>query len=466
MKSNGDIDIESWSKERFVDNGAGVDINIGNVGKEQSLDLLYMQWSSTRRLLIKSSNRSIWKVTLMYKIGFNMSTNGIVQSGWSDYFTIPSDFNIEERGWSILDSIPASLNIAERIWGSIMDADGNGKPDLVIYVVERATWHKPLGTTYFRIGKDLNSEGIVEGGWTDHKMTPGMADYGVSLGRSMDIGNELVDGHSTLISAKRVYHYHTDNSQKIVVTLNPKDIFKEVMKTAHKYSAIESVTENCELCYNDNLKGKTECQQKLNLCKAKIDELRIFQDLPRESLYANRRMSMNYAHFGYSDTYVSESKNSSFGYFTNATSRDDFTARSISIYCSGFQYFLDYEDVCDTIDAKSVYSKGLEITFTKFLNDSISKKEDINSTSIFEDTLGPNGGGEPIIVQAEIRGRKKPTKQMIKNALNKARKLKQLPSMKDLYNVGPLFKTTKYWNKKQSVWIVNFHFKASVEEFF
>lgn len=104
-----------------------------------------------------------------------------------------------------------------------------------------------------------------------------------------------------------------------------------------------------------------------------------------------------------------------------------------------------------------MYSKGLEITFTKYLSKEI-KETDINSTSLFEDTLGTNGYGQPVIVPAEIRGRKEPIKEKIKNALRKVREMQSLPSLNDLRRIRgrKLFKKTKLWNEKRKVWIITF----------
>lgn len=86
-----------------------------------------------------------------------MSTTGIVQSGWSDPVSVLGDFDR-----------------ALRISGAIMDVDGDGKPDLVIYITERGSPAVPIVYSYFRVGNDINSEGIVEGGWTNQKTTPSM----------------------------------------------------------------------------------------------------------------------------------------------------------------------------------------------------------------------------------------------------------------------------------------------------
>lgn len=436
MKSNGEINIDSWGKERVVDDvdpltGYDIDIEmyIGNIKNEQSNDLLYMQLRQSRT--VASGNEG--GKTLRYKIGFNVSSTGLVQSGWSDYFTIPGDFD-------------KAISIS----GSIMDVDGDRKPDLVIYVVDDVSSPIPSGYTYFRVGKDLTSDGIIEGGWTDQYMIiPENYRSPVHNKRAMVVGRNSESNQTAIIVA----HYNTYG--EIALSISDKDIFKKVMKTTKKYSAIETVSGSCEICFNGALIEK--CQHQLNVCKSKIDRLRILQD-PPERISSSSRMQSEFGQFGHSDISLLRSKSSFDDYFTQATNRYDLNTSSKSLYCTGFQYFLDNEDVCNTIDAKSVYSKGLEIIFTKYLNETI-KEEDINSTSLFEDPLGTNSNGEPVILKAEIHGRKRLTKKKIKNALRKALAKKQIPSkyfLEDLNGRKTLFTTKRYWNKTRKLWVITF----------
>lgn len=331
LNSNGDIEIDSWGKEKVVEHvdlfdpdhyGVEIEMNTGHVGNEQSVDLLYMQLTREPDTQLIDTHYNTLENPLKYKIGFNMSTTGIVQSGWSGFITIPGESN---TAWSIS--------------GSIMDVDENGKSDLVIYVVEYGPLFSPGGYTYFRVGKDLNSGGIVTGGWTDHKMTPS-ADNRYSMEKSMDVGKDLESGYSVLISAQRLQN--NSRYSELEFSFSHKDLFKKVIKTKKKYSGIESVTEKCLICYDGVLIEK--CQHKLSLCNSKIDELRILQDLPGGNTLASRRMELDDRNFGQSDTDANEFKNiPADDYFANETTRNNLKRNSI--YCAGFQSFLSQKGV-------------------------------------------------------------------------------------------------------------------------
>lgn len=446
VKSSGNIDIDSWSKDRDIGNvdyfypnrkAVDIDLIVGNIRNKKSVDLLYMQLNT------ETKDFYGMRKTLKYKIGYNMNTIGIVQSGWSDYYTILGDFDR-----------------AESMSASVMDVDNNGKPDLVIYIAEYRTLARPLGYTYFRVGKDLSPKGIVKGGWTDHHMTLG-TENGKYHERSMDVAWNLKSRQAVLISAQR------GKLQEVKLTVSQNDIFKKVMRTAKKYSAIESVVGNCEICFGGISVKK--CKQKMDLCKSRIDKLIIYQDLPRKRISGNSKMEMNYRKFGLGDNYVQESSYRSVEFFSEAANYNNLNI-SDSIFCTGFQYFLDNGDFCNTIDARSVYSKGLEITFTNYLNESIME-EDITSTSLFEDLFGTSGNGDPIIVQLKIRGRKSPVAGKIKDALRKSLTKQQIPKKLFFENMKSetgkaLYKTKRYWNKYQKIWIVTFVLSEAGSEIF
>lgn len=377
-----------------------------------------------------------------------MSSSGIVYSGWTDNYIIPGEFKE-----------------ISSIHGSIVDIDGNGKPDLLIYFTQKQ--YLRWNYSYFCVGKDLNSEGIAEGGWTDHEMTPFRSDRNFAMNVEKDFESDryeiiLADIRQRDMKIGPVGQWEWKN--ELHLSFSHNDIFNGVMETAKKYSAIETVMGKCGICYDGNVKEIDKCQRKLDMCKVEIDKLDIVQDLPGESIASTTRTEMNYRNVRTYSTYAQESRNTTINYFIEAASRYNMDVHSNSIYCTGFRYFVNTEDVCNTIEAKSVYSKGLEIVFTKYLSETITEERDINSTSLFEDPLGTSGAGYPILVQAEIRGREKPTGKKIKNALRKVRAMQQLPEFNDLKSLRgkALFKTTKEWNKWKKVWTITFHFRASV----
>lgn len=235
------------------------------------------------------------------------------------------------------------------------------------------------------------------------------------------------------------------------------------MKTAKKYSAIESVEDNCEKCYNGIFIEK--CKNELNLCKSKIDGLQIFQDLPWERLSSSTRTEMKYINSGHGNSYDHESKNNTATYSIEEVSRNNLN--TVPIYCIGFKYFLSQEDVCDTVDAMSVYSKGLEIIFAEYVNATIVGN-DINIKSLFEVALSTNGNGEQTIVQAEIHGAKEPTREDIEKVLLEIYEMQQLPPSTGLSSLeeSKLFETESIWNETQEVWSISFYLTAVGSDIF
>lgn len=434
VKSNGDVNVESWSKPRSIGNYEPVlnyatgfthtTMNTGNVMSKTSVDILYMHLD-VPDLYVGLPFSS----TLKYKFGFNMSAIGEVQNGWSDFITVPGEFYF-----------------ARRISAVIMDIDGNGKPDLIISIVEPYSKYGSRAYTYFRVGKDLNQNGVVDGGWADYKMTRNSEGFYNYDGYSIDIGKNFRSGRTEIISSE----------PRDTVRFNDKALSQEFMRTAKKYSSIEPVTSKCEMCYD----GKTveTCKDELYICRSRIDELQISQ-YPFET---SSKIKTAFGKFGNGISHPNQSFNRTV--HTSIMARRENHLKK-SIYCQGFHYFLSQHDPCETIDGKSVYSKGLEITFTKYLTENINEK-DVNSSSMFEDTLGIAGNsGKPIIVQATIRGKRTPTKKKISKALRKVyARARKFPSFNSL-NGKQLFKTSNpRWIRKRSLWVINFHFLQPIDD--
>lgn len=445
---NGDIDITSWTEERDVE-GADlrdwdhraleIDMSIGNIRSQESIDVLYMQLNSETYSPLLDDTFNGRMRTLKYKVGFNMSATGLVQSGWSEYFTIRGKF----------------YN-ARSISGSITGIDGNGIPDFVLYVVESGFSSRESGYSYFRIGKDINSAGVVTGGWSDYKTTPSLGSTRFKE-RSMDVAKDFKSGQYTMITAER-----HQGGIILELSISQKGFLNKVMKTVKKYSTIESVMGNCEIC-NDG-PSVNICQRKLHQFKYKIDELRISKDPQRETISIDR-IETSFGNFGRRKHYFQNRKNITFDNFMKETNLDFLNTSWNSIYCEGFNYILTFGDVCNTIDGKSVYSKGLETSFTQNLL-KLTAENNIHTRSLFEDPFGTNGGGKPTLVQAHIRGRKTPSKQAIRTALGEEIKRLQFPAKQSFTYLAKatgeqLLQTKMKWNKKQKLWIVSIYLRAT-----
>ena len=85
--------------------------------------------------------------TGFYRIGWDLDAAGIVTGGWTAPIPIPGWFGTENQGGGI----------------AVADIRGNGRRDLVVFHID----HPGGGNAgFYRIGWDLDLQGIVTGGWT------------------------------------------------------------------------------------------------------------------------------------------------------------------------------------------------------------------------------------------------------------------------------------------------------------
>ena len=82
----------------------------------------------------------------LYRIGRNLDQEGKVRDGWGNWIEIPDWFSFENQGAGV----------------ALADLDGDGRPELVVFMIDN-----PAGKNqgYYRIGKTLDANGNVTGGW-------------------------------------------------------------------------------------------------------------------------------------------------------------------------------------------------------------------------------------------------------------------------------------------------------------
>src|SRR5882757_1966104 len=82
----------------------------------------------------------------LYRIGRNLDAAGNPQGGWTPWLEVPDWFSFENQGASI----------------AVADIDRDGKPDLIVFMIDN-----PVGqnTGFYRVGKALDANGNVTGGW-------------------------------------------------------------------------------------------------------------------------------------------------------------------------------------------------------------------------------------------------------------------------------------------------------------
>ena len=83
----------------------------------------------------------------LYRLGRDLDQNGAVTGGWTPWAQVPDWFSWENQGAGV----------------AVADLTGSGRPDLVVLMVDNG----PQGNRgLYRVGRDLDQNGVVSGGWT------------------------------------------------------------------------------------------------------------------------------------------------------------------------------------------------------------------------------------------------------------------------------------------------------------
>lgn len=92
-----------------------------------------------------------------YRIGKHLQANGTVTDGWQNTIRIPDPFGKRCQGAGI----------------AVADLNNSGRPDLLLFYVV-CSGDKKEG--FYRVGRDLDTDGLVTGGWGEPIQFPG--DFG------------------------------------------------------------------------------------------------------------------------------------------------------------------------------------------------------------------------------------------------------------------------------------------------
>ncbi len=88
-----------------------------------------------------------------YRVGKKLDTNGQVTGGWGPWINIPNWTSLGDQGAGI----------------AIGDLDGDGKPEIIVFHIEDFHTLNPTRPNkgWYRVGKTLDANGLVTGGWGD-----------------------------------------------------------------------------------------------------------------------------------------------------------------------------------------------------------------------------------------------------------------------------------------------------------
>lgn len=126
------IDVPDWFS--FENQGAGV--AVADVDGDGRLDLIVFMIDAPGE-----QNRGV------YRVGKRLGADGVVEGGWGPWIDVPDWFSFENQHGGI----------------AVADLDGDGRAELVVFMVDN-----PEGQNrgVYRIGRRLDGDGNVTGGWT------------------------------------------------------------------------------------------------------------------------------------------------------------------------------------------------------------------------------------------------------------------------------------------------------------
>ncbi|MDQ0850536.1 hypothetical protein QFZ65_002474 [Arthrobacter sp. B3I9] len=89
-----------------------------------------------------------------YRVGHDLRIDGSIRNGWSGWQEIPDWFSWENQGGGI----------------TVLGPDSQGRRDLVVFMVDNGPG---LNQGLYRIGRQLDKDGMVTGGWSPWREVPG-----------------------------------------------------------------------------------------------------------------------------------------------------------------------------------------------------------------------------------------------------------------------------------------------------
>lgn len=357
-----------WSTVRFIRDipskqVTSHSITFGSISGTQSKDFLWMHMSE-----------GFGRRVVQYRVALSLDKVGRVKKGWSDDIAVPGWFGTSAGGLS----------------ATIFDVTGDGIPDLIFAYHET---EEPTNSPYYRIGRNLDSTGVVKGGWSDVLRIP-IKGVSASDGQDFNVrGIAIADlGRAQPVMVVRL-------SYRMVISDNAFGNLE--FHSPDLSGAAANVASGCNRC----LRGTNQadaCQTDLKLCAAVIEEFGVRQgDLADTT---NRKMS------------------------TMTRMPDPMGKEEEELFCIGFRYMyarLSGGDNCDITDRGVVIFNGMVeglLTELRASNPGLYTEESrvVNN----ERPSGTNGPRRrPQIGSITLRSARKARTSLLRKAIKKFRRV-------------------------------------------
>ncbi|NGZ11743.1 MAG: DUF1929 domain-containing protein [Nitrospira sp. LK70] len=161
---NGFTNVPDW----FPWENAGGNVAIGDLAGDGRQDLVVLMVDNP-----PDKNRGV------YRVGKRLDAAGLPTDGWGPWMDIPDWFSFENQGAGL----------------ALWDLNGNGQLDLVAFMIDA-----PQGQNqaFYRVGRSLDNNGNVTGGWTDWMGIPDWFPWENQHG-AIAVSDLDGDGHPELI---------------------------------------------------------------------------------------------------------------------------------------------------------------------------------------------------------------------------------------------------------------------------
>lgn len=353
---------------------------VGHVKRLDSNDLLHVH-------IEQRKGRSV----AYYKLFFDIQSDGRSLGGRSRKVHIPGWFGRET----------SSVNIA------LHDLDKNGQPEIIMYHKDET---ERMKRGFVRIGRNLDSDGIITGGWSDFvemgRDTTGLTADGkyednIYYGTTMDVTN-IGNKDNTIIALSLDYGIE---KKELRLECGNQVLTNELLSTCTNRIESEVVDNGCDECYRGH-KKRTKCRKEIELCQSVID-----------NVHFSNSMTVSTARQFEADKETvpkNPQKNGS----------PVFEPDVRSLYCLGFHHLQIEKGECLTIDRELVVAEGLRkslLNEMRPLNGSLIEHVE---SEVFDEVYGGTNGHylRPVVVQFKLTSKKKVYSKILRNVFQRIRR--------------------------------------------